>query len=257
MIKMNALWLMTLVFLSLMLTASCIEAGEIKVFKLRYAEPYSVANTITSLFGKQVNVAPATSINAIVVNAVDGQLLHEIEKLVAVLDRRPATIRFSVKRAENVTSTANKTGWKNSAPILQQQRSVAQSNETRTITVLEFAKAGFTDELVRVFYFSLGTESESMLLTTSHGLKISGHLTTDDRILAQVWFSTGTVMASEKLLSEIEVPAGVWVAIGGLENTSNEKNNKSALAQTKPEISRKKTGYQIDRRFLLKADIIR
>lgn len=247
-----------LFLLCFLLAMTCCEAREIKVFKLNYADPHSVANVITSLFGKQVSVAPATSINAVVVNAGDGQLLDEIARLVAVLDRRPATLRFTMKRDEDRASDNSDLNWANSLPSVRQTTIQQRSSTARTVTALEFAKASITDEVVRVFALPAWPDQQTVLLTTSQGLKISGHLTDQDQVLVQLWFGEGTGMETESLLTELAVPAGVWFSIGGLNNAGTSVGTNAGVSSgNQVEVGRKKTGNQIDRRFLLKVDVIR
>lgn len=240
------------------LVMACCDAGEIKVFKLNYADPYSVANVITSLFGKQVTVAPATSINAVVVNTGDSELLREISRLVAVLDRRPAILRFTLKRDESGSADNNDLSWINSQPAARRTTSERSSSSTRTVTALEFARASITDEVIRVFTLPVLPDQQTVLLTTSQGLKISGRIADKNQILVQLWFGDGTGMETESLLTELAVPAGEWFSIGGL-NTSGISGQKNTGISTANgvEAGRKKTGHQIDRRFLLKVDVIR
>ena len=246
-----------IVIVVLVLLSIAAGAVELKVFRLNYASPDSLATTIKALFGSQVNVAPAYSINAIAVSVSDKALLDEVSKLVAVLDRRPANLRFSVKSDSQSHETSQFIGLqRRHHGRAETVRSTTDSSSQRTVVALEFAKASLTDELVRIYSLPGWYGPESILLTTSHGLKVSGHLLDNDRIRVQIWYSAGNEDSSELLLTEVEARAGEWFSLGGL-NQNSQQSGYHADIGANSNIGHRKTGGQIDRRFMLKVDVIR
>ncbi len=245
--------ILTLIVLLLSLCSILDAAGTIKVFRLSYADPASTANVIKSLFGGKVNVATVGSLNAIVVNAQEADLLEEIEKLVKVLDRRPATLRFSIKSDGNANSSVNTFGAHKGGPVLNHANSRSSSSNTRTIVATEFAKAAFTDEMVRIFNIQTYYGQVPIVVSSSRGLKISGRLADDGTVLVQLWYSEGDESEFNQLLTEISAMPGQWISFGGNDQVIQSKSNTAGIN----EISGKKIGNQIDRRFLLKVDVIR
>ncbi|MBU1107179.1 MAG: hypothetical protein KKB51_10965 [Candidatus Riflebacteria bacterium] len=246
-----------LLLIAMLMSAIMVSAIEVRVFRLNYASPDSLATTIKALFGNQVNIAPAYSINAIAVSVSDKALLEEISKLVAVLDRRPANLRFCVQsNSQNKESSQFIGLQKRHKGRAETVRSTTNSSSQRTVVALEFAKASLTDELVQIYSLPGWYGTETILLTTSHGLKVSGHLLDNDRIRVQVWYSQGSQESSELLLTEVEAQAGEWFSLGGLDQSSQQTNSHVDI-NASTDIGHRKTGGQTDRRFMLKVDVIR
>lgn len=240
----------------LMLVSINLEAGEIKVFRLKYARPYSVENVIKSLFGNSVKVACADTINAVVVNSSDKEILEQIEKLVAVLDRKPATFRFTVRSDTGQKQRSATMGTQSGQAQLNMQSNRQKSFGERTITALEFAKAALTDETIRVFHLTSLPDAVPVVITTTRGLKISARMAESNQILAQLWYAEGGSDASDILLTELSVPAGQWFSFGGMDDSINAMNHSASVLAGKGDISVNKTGNRIDRRFMLKIDLL-
>lgn len=238
------------------LAAAGASAGEIRVFRLNYADPNSVATTIKALFGGKVNAIPVPSLNAVAVNVSDKYEMEEIAKLAAVLDRRPANFRFSIQSDSQSHESSQFIGINKGRGRAENARSTTNSTSQRTIVAMEYAKASLTDEMVRIYSYPGWYGPEIVQITTSHGLKISGHLLDDNRIIVQVWYAQGNQDVSEVLLTEVEVHAGEWFSLGGLDQSSSQ-SGYTANVSRKAEIGHKKTGGQIDRRFMLRVDVIR
>lgn len=232
-------------------------ATEIKVFKLQYASPYSIAHTCESLFGKQGTYVAAPQINAIVVNSDDKELLREIEKLVAVLDRKPATLRFTVKSlASSSENTKRLSLHRGSFPGAGNDLTTSTSSSERSITALEFARASFTDDQVRVYSVPAVYGNELAVLTTSRGLKVSGNVAEGARVMVQVWYAEGGGNETESLLTELEVEPGQWAEFGGL-NQNEAQRSTSAGVSRHGKFSVKSGTRQTDRSFAIKVDIVR
>jgi len=216
---MKAIKFMFLIVL-LLLAAAGASAGEIRVFRLNYADPNSVATTIKALFGGKVNAIPVPSLNAVAVNVSDKYEMEEIAKLAAVLDRRPANFRFSIQSDSQSHESGQFIGMHKGRG--RAENSTSNSTSQRTIVAMEYAKASLTDEMVRIYSYPGWYGPEIVQITTSHGLKISGHLLDDNRIIVQVWYAQGSQDVSEVLLTEVEVQAGEWFSLGGLDQSSSQ-----------------------------------
>ncbi|PKL39321.1 MAG: hypothetical protein CVV41_21530 [Candidatus Riflebacteria bacterium HGW-Riflebacteria-1] len=245
-----------LLIVALFYVACFADASEIRVFRLNYADPNSVATTIKALFGGKVNAIPVPSLNAVAVSVSDNYEMEEIAKLAAVLDRRPATFRFTVQSDSQGNESSRFIGVQRGRGRAETTRSTTNSTSQRSVVAMEFAKASLTDEIVKIYSYPGWYGPEAVQITTSHGLKVSGHLSDDNRIIVQVWFAQGDQNASEVLLTEVEARAGEWFSLGGLDQSSSQSGYTGSLSR-KGQIGHKKTGGQIDRRFMLRVDVIR
>ncbi|PKL46755.1 MAG: hypothetical protein CVV42_15425 [Candidatus Riflebacteria bacterium HGW-Riflebacteria-2] len=239
----------------LMLLTTVAGAAEIQLIRLKYADPHSVAHTIGALFGGRVNAIPVPSVNGVAINASDKYEMEEIAKLAAVLDRRPATLRFSIQSASNVHEKSQTIGYRQRGRA-ETAGSTTTTTGMRTVVAMEFAKASLTDELVQIYSLPGWYGPETVAITTSHGLKVSGHLIDEERVMVQVWYAQNNGGISEVLLSEVETRAGEWFSLGGLEQSSNHAGHSIEIGSQKG-VAYKKTGGQIDRRFMLRVDVIR
>ena len=239
----------------LLLLMTVAGAAEIQLIRLKYAEPHSVARTIESLFGGRVSAIPVPSVNGVAINASDKYEMEEIAKLAAVLDRRPATLRFSIQSDSQTREKSQVIGYRQHARA-ETARSSTSTASMRTIVVMEFFKASLTDELVQIYSLPGWYGPETVIMTTSHGLKVSGHLVDEERVMVQIWYAQDNDGVSEVLLTEVETRAGEWFSLGGLgQSTGNDEHSVEIRSHTG--IAFKKTGGQIDRRFKLRVDVIR
>jgi len=230
-------------------------SAEIQLIRLKYADPHSVAHTIKALFGGRVNAVPVPSVNGVAINASDQYEMDEIKKLAAVLDRRPATLRFSIQSDSHGREKSQTIGYRQ-RPRAETTTSTTTASSMRTIVAMEFSKASLTDELVQIYSLPGWYGPETVVMTTSHGLKVSGHLLDEERVMVQVWYAQDNGGISEVLLTEVETKAGEWFSLGGLAQTTNQDAHSIEIRSHKG-VSYKKTGGQIDRRFMLRVDVIR
>ncbi len=239
----------------LMLLTTVAGAAEIQLIRLKYADPHSVARTVEALFGGRVSAIPVPSVNGIAINASDKYEMEEIAKLAAVLDRRPATLRFSIQSDSQTGEKSQVIGYRQRIRA-ETSRSSSITSSMRTIVAMEFSKASLTDELVQIYSLPGWYGPETVVMTTSHGLKVSGHLVDKERVMVQVWYAQDNGGVSEVLLTEVETRAGEWFSLGGLgQSTGNDAH--SVEIRSHNGISYKKTGGQIDRRFMLRVDVLR
>lgn len=244
-------------FLLAVLLFSSAFAAEIRVYRLNYARPESVAAVCTNIFGGQGTFVASPNINALVVNTDDKELFKEIEKLVAALDRKPATLRFSVQSLGESSETQHrlKTG-PGRAPGFDTTQTRSLRSSQRSVVALEFAKAAFTDDQIRIYSFPGWYGDETHVLTISHGLKVSGHVTEAGRIMVQVWYAEDSGSETEQLLTELEVEAGQWIEFGGLTQGGDDSSRSAGLGKD-GSLNLKKGRAQTDRRFSLRVDMIR
>lgn len=238
-------WLLTISSHSLVL-------AELKIIRLNYARPEEIISTITQIFAGNVNVAPAPSINAIVINSEDSKLLEEIEKLVSELDRRPNVLRFSVQRLADETTTSQH--FQPGRHINHRHQHKTES-KTNSVVVMENRKARITDDTIRIFSYPTYFGETVQAITTSQGLMVSGRVTGNQTVQLEVWYSSGEELDSETLLTMIEAPLGEWISLGGID-TETRRHSPSFKLGKNAEFSVHKNGGQIDRRYLLKVDLV-
>ncbi len=232
-------------------------AAEIRVYRLNYARPESVAAVCTSIFGGQGTFVASANINALVVNTDDKELFREIEKLVAALDRKPATLRFSVQSlGESLETQHRLKAGPGRGPGFNTTSSRSSRSSQRSVLALEFAKAAFTDDQIRIYSFPGWYGDETHVLTISHGMKVSGHVTEAGRIMVQVWYAEDSGSDTEQLLTEIEVEPGQWVEFGGLTQGGADRSRATEIGKDGG-INLKKGRVQTDRRFAIRVDMIR
>lgn len=252
----EVLRILSAVLLSVFLLSAAF-AAEIRVYRLNYARPESVAAVCTSIFGGQGTFVASANINALVVNTDDKELFREIEKLVAALDRKPATLRFSVQSLgeNNETQHRIKAGSGHGSGFNTTSTQSSRSSQ-RSVLALEFAKAAFTDDQIRIYSFPGWYGDETHVLTISHGMKVSGHVTEAGRIMVQVWYAEDSGSDTEQLLTELEVEPGQWVEFGGLAQGGADRSRLAAIDKD-GSLSLKKGRAQTDRRFSIRVDMIR
>lgn len=238
----------------LMIFSSQALMAEIKIIKLSYADPDSLIMTLNQLFGRKVKVAAAPMINALIVNSDDQEILKTIDKLVADLDRKPAMLRFSVQRAANESFQRQEIRLGKSNRF---QKSRTQSRETgeNSVIAMEYRKARLTDDSIRIFSYPTYFGEAIETIVIARGLMVSGHLTGNNTAQIEVWYSTGEGLDSETLLTQIEAPLGQWVSLGGGSNATSQSTPKLQSGKN-PVFSTEKSGGHIDRRYLIKVDLV-
>jgi hypothetical protein len=238
----------------MLLTCQSLSA-EVKIIKLNYAEPDSVILTLNQLFGKKVKVAAAPMINAVVINSDDKDVLAAIDQLIRDLDHRPALLRFSVQRGSDQSFQQHeiRVGQKNR---LQQTRTQSHETGQNSVIALEYRKARLTDDSIRIFSYPtyFGEAIETIII--ARGLMVSGHLTGNNSAQIEVWYSTGEGFDSETLLTELEAPLGQWVSLGGSSNENNQSSPEIKIGKNSG-FSARKSGSHIDRRYLIKVDLVK
>ncbi|NCB39729.1 MAG: hypothetical protein EOM80_13275 [Erysipelotrichia bacterium] len=247
---------MLLLFLLIVNCLSSVTAAEIRIFKLRYASPCSVERVCESLFAGQASFAAAPQINALVVNSDDNALFAEVEKLVLALDCKPAMLNFTVKSLADSKENAQKLKIQSNSLSGITTKNTSSSHSERSITVLEFARARFTDDQIRVYSVPAIYGKESIALTTSHGLKISGHVSDDGRVWVQVWYAEDAADETETLLTELEVEPGCWNEFGGLQQGAKERDISQSFGRISG-LRQKSFGCRIARRFAIKVDVVK
>ena len=236
-------------------------ASEIRVFKLLYASPDSVKGTCEALFRGQATFAAAPQINALIVNTDDAQLFNEIEKLLAALDRRPATLRFTVRNLGSSSYDRQSVGVAGGRfPGFNNESQINDRRSERSVAVLEFARARFTDDQVRVFSLPGWYGPEVVQITTSHGLKVSGHLTEKNTVMVQIWYAQGSSGGNgndtEFLLTELETVPGHWAEFGGLTQGGSQRQ-RSVESAGKGNLVVGSNKSQTDSQFAIRVDVIR
>lgn len=232
-------------------------AREIRVFKLQYASPSSVARICETLFTGQGTFVASPQINALVVNADDKELFHEIEKLLAALDRRPATLRYTVRSIGEARENRQQVKFKSGRfPGISNEKNTSNRQSERSVLALEFARARFTDDQIKVFSSPGWYGNEVAVVSTSHGLSVSGHLTESGRVIVQVWYAEDSGGDTENLLTELEVEAGQWAEFGGLVQGDGQRQRSAAIG-TDGGLTATRGQRQTDRRFAIRVDLIR
>jgi hypothetical protein len=125
------------------------------------------------------------------------------------------------------------------------------------VIALEYKKARFTDDLVRIFHTHSWLGNQTHSVTTSHGLSISGHLTDKEHAQIEVWYSSGKEFESETLLTSLNAPLGQWMQIGGSSRESSDNSPRIQVSPGKPEYRLNKNSGHLDRCYLIKVDMVR
>lgn len=231
------------------------DSAEIELIRLKYADPGSVAHSINALFAGRVNAIPVPSVNGVAINASDKSDMAEVAKLAAVLDRRPAMLRFTVKTDSRGHESSQIIGYNQRIKAKTTRQTTTSLNQF-SVVALEFGKAQLTDELVQIYSLPGWYGPEIVVMTTAHGIKISGHLIDDERVLVQVWYAQDRDGASELLLTEVETRVSEWFSLGGLSQNSKD-SGKNLQVGNNMGLAHRKTGGQIDRRFTIRVDMVR
>ncbi len=226
--------------------------AELKVLKLKYSNPETMINTITQLFGREVKVAAAPMINALVINCDSPAILHEIEKLVGTLDRQPAMLRFSIMRQADSTNTSSEIKLGRDGKF-SSTRTTGRETGSNSVVALEYRKARITDDSIRIFSYPSYWGATVQTLTISHGLVVSGHLTDPNHAQLEVWYSSGQELDSETLLTTLNVPLGQWISLGGADNQTSHNSPEIEIKENSS-IGKRKSGGFLDRNFLIKVD---
>lgn len=216
-----------LMFISIFLIVSNVLQAEISVLKLSYASPERVITVLKNLYGRQLEATSAPMINAIIVRTKSDTKLIEIKKLLKSLDRKPAMLRFSISSIGNTQSTNASISFSSKSNQLgnyKTNRITRNNSSNRSITVMEFQKAGLTDSITRVV--PLGWQGASTV-TANRGLKISGHLADNGNVIVSLWYSKGGFYDSENIITSVSAPIGQWFNIG-----TNNRNDKSKPSTT-------------------------
>ena len=229
--------------------------AELKIIRLNYSSPDAIIATLNQLFGNRIKAASAPSINAVIINYDEPQVIEEIEKLAAVLDHKPAVLRFSIRRDAESSQTTNQVLVGRNDRFA---RRTLKSHETgeKSVVAVEFRKARLTDDKIRIFAIPTYLEESAQTLTISHGLMVSGRLIGKDFVQADIWYSNGEGFEAENLLTSLEIPIGQWFDIGGNQQKRSQSSPSLSLGNEN-QFGKKNSGSFIDRHYLIKIDVIR
>ncbi|MEW6711980.1 MAG: secretin N-terminal domain-containing protein [Candidatus Riflebacteria bacterium] len=244
--------LLTILLLCLVFSPFSEAFAELKVLKLKYSNPETMITTITQLFGRDVKVAAAPMINALVVNCDNPEILHEIEKLVGTLDRKPAMLRFSLMRQADSGNTSSEIRLGRNGKF-SSTRTTGRELGSNSVVALEYRKARITDDSIRIFSYPSYWGETVQTLTISHGLMVSGHLTDPHHAQLEVWYSSGQELDSETLLTTLHVPLGQWIGLGGADNQTSQNSPEIEIKENSS-IGKRKSGGFMDRHYLIKVD---
>lgn len=244
--------LLFLLFLQLVTVPSL--WAEIRIIKLKYSSPEAFIATIAPLFGRQIKAAAAPAINAVVVNCDNPQIMQQIENLATELDRRPATLRFSLQRTSE-DSADHGTIKLGSAGALSQQNTRRSERGSNSVVAMENQKARLTNDSIRIFSYPTYYGEELKTLTISRGLIVSGHLTGPDSAQLEIWYAAGEGLNSETLLTTVNAPLGHWVGIGGIDRQNQQSRPDYSLGKNSS-IGINKSGGLLDRHYRIRVDLV-
>ncbi|MDN5280592.1 MAG: hypothetical protein PWR01_4557 [Clostridiales bacterium] len=228
--------------------------AEIKVIKLSYSNARSIMQTLNQLFGQSIKMAEAPSMNAVIINCDDANILQKIDELVKTLDRKPAVLRFSIKRAADANSRQTDISLGKKGRF-RETRSVKNESNLNSVIAIEHRKARITDDSIRIFRYNTYFGEAIQTVTISHGLLVSGHLTDKNTVQLDIWFAAGEDFDSETLLTSVFAPLGHWVSIGGAAESNTQTSPVVKLGDN-AKIGQNKSSGHIDRRYDIRVDLV-
>jgi hypothetical protein len=242
-----------LLFAPLLFLTPVLQA-ELRVVKLLYSRPEAIKATLQQLFGNKIKAATAPSLNAVVIDCDDPEILKEIDKLVAMLDRKPAMLKFSLKRGADASSQSKSLKLGSQGHFENRKRNNQTAN-VNTVIALEHRKARITQDMIHIFSYPTWYGQESEAITISHGLRVSGHIISSETAQIDLWYSHGQSLDSETLLTTIQAPLARWISLGGNQKNSTQ-NSKSTSVQKSGQAAINKTGGYLSRQYFFKVELL-
>ncbi|HOY65962.1 MAG TPA: secretin N-terminal domain-containing protein [Candidatus Ozemobacteraceae bacterium] len=226
------LFLTTLLAAFLLITGSAEAAS--RVVKLRSQSPEDVCMMLERLFGDDLRCSPVPSIQAVVLAADTQERLDEAAALISRLDRRPATLRYSVRRRTNSARSVTKIGLSGShpRPEFESRSGTSRDTDRRSVVGMEGAWLRFTDDALRLETVPAPWGPETIAITHRQGIEIRGTRVGTDAAIIELRASSGPEHENRLLLTHIEVPFGRWTELGGVSESDADRNDGYGLGRS-------------------------
>ncbi|HEY9071744.1 MAG TPA: secretin N-terminal domain-containing protein [Candidatus Ozemobacteraceae bacterium] len=212
---MNLRLLPVLLVSILLLSAISADAAS-KVVKLRSQRPEEVCDILSRLFGSGLRCAPVPSIQAVVIAADSPERVDEAAALLARLDRRPGTMRFSVRHTSTSSRSRTELGLNRARlePWLESRAGSAQKTGHRSVVGMEGAWLSFTDDTLRLETVPAPWGPETIAITHRQGIEIRGTQSGSGTVIIELRAASGPEQDSRNLLTRVKVPFGQWTRLG-------------------------------------------
>lgn len=238
--------MMILLFLLLCMTAECAT----RVVRIRTRASEDICGTLQQIFGDRMRFVSVPSINAVVIGADTDSDVNEAALLLAQLDRRPATFRFSIRRRERRSDSSRELGTprhRGDGFRYESSSSRNRLSEARVITGMEGTWHLLADDMIRVETLHTPWGPESAVIRHRQGVEIKGvRGSASGTAILDVRASSGPESRTSSLLSQIEAPFGQWIALGGTTRSDSDSGSQSAVGGRSGYSNRKGAGTALD-----------
>jgi hypothetical protein len=198
-----------------------------RVVKVRSGSPAMLADILRQTYGRQLRIAEAPMISALVLNAEHHHLLDQAAALLAQLDQPPVTFRFSLRRISAEEARAWQVGAaphrERGAQIQAQQTSRQErGTDVRTVMGLEGVPVALLDETTRIVDLSTPWGLQTAVLKSERGLRILGRRAGDGMAVVEIRAADGTGTSATRLMSQVAVKLGEWTYLGDVASDRTE-----------------------------------
>lgn len=218
----------------LLLVCTAAEAAT-RVFRIRSRGAEEVCDTLRQMFGDRMRFAPVPSINAVVVGADTESDLNEAAALLFQLDRRPATLRFTVKRRERGSESRQAfrvSPRRDGTGRFDSRQNSGSLSESRTVTGMEGAWLLIADDMTRLETMETPWGPETAVIRHRQGVEIKGvRGSASGTAIIEVRAASGPEIRTSTILSSLEVPFGRWVSLGGTSGDGADAGAGAAIGR--------------------------
>ncbi len=231
-----------------------------RVVKLRSGSPAAIADILRQTFGRQVRVADAPMISALVLNSDRDDLLDQAAALIAELDHPPVTFRFALRRisAEEARTWQGGVTQGDRGTRLQAQQGSRhdRSAEVRTVVGLEGFPVALTDETTRVVDHSTPWGPQTAVLKSERGLRILGRRAGEGAAVVEVRYAEGPETNATRLVSQVGVRLGEWTYLGEIAGDRAGGGNEAQVRGSQGGVSVNRTSGSQSAHYLVRVDIV-
>lgn len=224
--------------------------GATRVFRIRTRGAEEVCDTLRQMFGDRMRFASVPSINSIVIGADTESDLSEAAALLSQLDKRPATLRFTVRRRENETGSERefrvspRHGGTGRFETKQRRNTLS---ETRTITGMEGGWHLIADDMMRIETLETPWGPESAVIRHRQGVEVKGvRASASGTAIIELRAASGPEIQTSTILSRLEVPFGQWVSLGGTTAADSGAGTGTSIGHGSIVSNRKTSGIFLD-----------
>lgn len=232
-----------------------------RVVKVRSGSPAMLADILRQTFGRQIRIAEAPMISALVLNAERDDLLDQAAALLAQLDQPPVTFRFSLRRisAEEARSwQVGAASHRERGVQIQAQQTSRQERGTdvRTVMGLEGFPVALIDETSRFVDLSTPWGPQTAVLKSERGLRILGRRAGDGMAVVEIRSADGTESSATRLISQVAVKLGEWTYLGDVASHRTGDGTDVRLRGTRGGGSIGRSSERQSAHYLVKVEVV-